>query len=240
MHERALMDDLMRKIEEVARADGAARVTRVAVRLGALSHFTPEHFREHFVDASRGTLAEGAEVDAVLDDDLARRARGRASCSRASRSRAVEPVEACVMCLGSIAVLVEAWDDGGARVGRLDDGCVVPLVVRPRGRSRARTCSSTSASRSRCSIPKPRARRSRSATRRLRSMSSARDRHRARLRRPPSISGVSIWVNGRAVKHFGDATVYTTAKNARRRRAPARARCSAGARRARGAPGARR
>jgi len=28
-----------------------------------------------------------------------------------------------------------------------------------------------------------------------------------------TISGVSIWVNGRAVRHFGDATVYTTAKN---------------------------
>jgi drug/metabolite transporter (DMT)-like permease len=28
------------------------------------------------------------------------------------------------------------------------------------------------------------------------------------------ISGVSIWVNGRGVRHFGDATVYTTAKNA--------------------------
>jgi drug/metabolite transporter (DMT)-like permease len=28
------------------------------------------------------------------------------------------------------------------------------------------------------------------------------------------ISGVSVWVNSHAVKHFGDATVYTTAKNA--------------------------
>jgi drug/metabolite transporter (DMT)-like permease len=28
------------------------------------------------------------------------------------------------------------------------------------------------------------------------------------------VSGVSIYVNGRGVKHFGDATVYTTAKNA--------------------------
>jgi drug/metabolite transporter (DMT)-like permease len=28
------------------------------------------------------------------------------------------------------------------------------------------------------------------------------------------ISGVSIWLNGRAVGHFSDATVYTTAKNA--------------------------
>lgn len=70
MHERALMNDVMRKIESVARESGAARVTRVSVRLGALSHFTPEHFREHFVDASHGTLAEGADVDAVLADDL--------------------------------------------------------------------------------------------------------------------------------------------------------------------------
>ena len=69
MHERALMQDLMREIEAVARADGATRVTKIEVRLGALSHFTPEHFREHFVDASRGTLAEGAEVDADPRDE---------------------------------------------------------------------------------------------------------------------------------------------------------------------------
>ena len=70
MHERALMTDLMREIEAVAAADGATRVTRVSVRLGALSHFTSEHFREHFVDASQGTLAEGADVEAVLAEDL--------------------------------------------------------------------------------------------------------------------------------------------------------------------------
>lgn len=70
MHERALMQDLMRKIEEVALAAGATRVTRVDVRLGALSHFTADHFQEHFVDASRGTIAEGAEVGAVLEEDI--------------------------------------------------------------------------------------------------------------------------------------------------------------------------
>jgi len=71
VHERALMRDVMRKIDEVARAGGAARVTRVGVRLGALSHFSAEHFREHFVDAARGTIAEGATIDAVLDTDIA-------------------------------------------------------------------------------------------------------------------------------------------------------------------------
>jgi hydrogenase nickel incorporation protein HypA/HybF len=64
------MDDLMRKITEVAHENGGVRVTRITVRLGALSHFTSEHFKEHFVDASRGTLAEGAEVEAVLEDDV--------------------------------------------------------------------------------------------------------------------------------------------------------------------------
>ena len=44
-------------------------MTRICVRLGALSHFTVEHFREHFEDASRGTLAEGAEIDAELRTD---------------------------------------------------------------------------------------------------------------------------------------------------------------------------
>ena len=69
MHEKALMDDLMRKITAQAQAEGAVRVTKIRVRLGALSHFTALHFREHFEDASRGTLAEGAEVEAELRTD---------------------------------------------------------------------------------------------------------------------------------------------------------------------------
>jgi len=70
MHERALMNDVMRKIEETAFAGGATRVTRVGVSLGALSHFTAEHFREHFAEAARGSIAEGADVDAVVEHDI--------------------------------------------------------------------------------------------------------------------------------------------------------------------------
>ncbi len=69
MHEKAVMDDLMRTIESQARAEDATRVTRIRVRLGALSHFSPVHFREHFEDASSGTLAEGADVIAELRVD---------------------------------------------------------------------------------------------------------------------------------------------------------------------------
>jgi hydrogenase nickel incorporation protein HypA/HybF len=63
------MRDLVRTIEAAARAEGAAQVTRIRVRLGALSHFTAEHFREHFEFASLGTVAEGAVVEAELGTD---------------------------------------------------------------------------------------------------------------------------------------------------------------------------
>lgn len=64
------MADLTQKIERTALQEGAVHVSRVVVHLGALSHFTPEHFREHFADATRGTVAEGAEVVAVLDANI--------------------------------------------------------------------------------------------------------------------------------------------------------------------------
>jgi hydrogenase nickel incorporation protein HypA/HybF len=70
MHEHALIVDVTRKLEQTAVEAGADRVTRVVVHLGALSHFTPEHFHEHFVDATRGTVAEGAEVVTRLDTDI--------------------------------------------------------------------------------------------------------------------------------------------------------------------------
>jgi hydrogenase nickel incorporation protein HypA/HybF len=69
VHEQALMRDLMQKITAEARAESAARVTRIRVRLGALSHLTEDHFREHFEEASRGTVADGAAVEAELGID---------------------------------------------------------------------------------------------------------------------------------------------------------------------------
>jgi hydrogenase nickel incorporation protein HypA/HybF len=65
----SLMKDLVRKAERLARENGARRVTRLRVQLGALSHFSPDHFREHFAIAARGSLAEGATLDIeVLTD----------------------------------------------------------------------------------------------------------------------------------------------------------------------------
>jgi hydrogenase nickel incorporation protein HypA/HybF len=60
MHERVILADLVREIESVAEREGSRRVVGVHVRVGPMSHMTPEHFVEHFVDATAGTVAEGA------------------------------------------------------------------------------------------------------------------------------------------------------------------------------------
>jgi hydrogenase nickel incorporation protein HypA/HybF len=70
VHEASLMKNLMGKVEQLAREHGAGRVTRVSVKLGALSHFSPDHFREHFEQASRGTVAEGASLEVELLTDI--------------------------------------------------------------------------------------------------------------------------------------------------------------------------
>ncbi|TAM82729.1 MAG: hydrogenase maturation nickel metallochaperone HypA [Acidobacteria bacterium] len=70
MHEASLMKDLMRKIEGVAREQNASRVLGISVRLGALSHMSASHFREHFAVASRGSVAEGARLRIEVLSDM--------------------------------------------------------------------------------------------------------------------------------------------------------------------------
>ena len=70
MHEASLMTDLMQKINALARREGAERVMRVSVWLGALSHMSAEHFRQHFEHAAGGTPAEGATVEVLVSSDL--------------------------------------------------------------------------------------------------------------------------------------------------------------------------
>lgn len=70
MHETHLTNDLVHHLEQlVEEEEGATRVSAVTVRLGALSHFDPGHFREHFEQSAAGTVAEGAEVHAAVDPD---------------------------------------------------------------------------------------------------------------------------------------------------------------------------
>jgi hydrogenase nickel incorporation protein HypA/HybF len=69
VHEASLISGLMRRIDAVATADGARRVTGISVWIGALCHLSAEHFAEHFEHASTGTIAEGARLDVTVSDD---------------------------------------------------------------------------------------------------------------------------------------------------------------------------
>lgn len=70
MHEFSLISDLIRKIENIAYEQNANQVINVKVRLGALSHISSEHFREYFVHASQGTIAEDAHLDIEIQTDI--------------------------------------------------------------------------------------------------------------------------------------------------------------------------
>jgi hydrogenase nickel incorporation protein HypA/HybF len=70
MHETALVRDVVRRIDELARATQARRVSGAKIWLGALSHLSAEHFREHFALEARDSLAAGAVLDIEVSDDL--------------------------------------------------------------------------------------------------------------------------------------------------------------------------
>ena len=53
------MAGIMRQIESIAAAEGAARVVGIKVWCGALSHMSEDHFAAHFEHAAAGAVAEG-------------------------------------------------------------------------------------------------------------------------------------------------------------------------------------
>ena len=69
MHELSLVASLVDRAQATARAEGASRVTSLTVRLGALSHLTADHLRDHVAAASPGTMLEGARVKVAIDTD---------------------------------------------------------------------------------------------------------------------------------------------------------------------------
>lgn len=70
MHEQSLMTDLMRKINSIGKKAKAKRIISIKVKLGALSHISSDHFKEHFILAAMGSLAEKAKLDIEVSIDL--------------------------------------------------------------------------------------------------------------------------------------------------------------------------
>jgi len=70
VHEASLMADLLHKITTLAEVQQASKVTGVHITLGALSHLSPGHLRQHFALAAQGTVAEGARLDIDARTDI--------------------------------------------------------------------------------------------------------------------------------------------------------------------------
>lgn len=70
MHEEALLADLLRKLDEVARAQGTAHVARVQLWVGALSHFSEAGLRNRWALVTVGTVADRARLDVTVSSDL--------------------------------------------------------------------------------------------------------------------------------------------------------------------------
>ena len=70
MHESGLTRALVREIVRAAAREGATKVVRAKVRIGALAGISPDHLREHFIIAARGSVAEDAslEVEMAAED----------------------------------------------------------------------------------------------------------------------------------------------------------------------------
>ncbi len=69
MHEEAVLKDLLKKVDSVARAHGVDRVASVRLWVGALSHFSERSLRERWALAAPGTVARGARLDVVVSED---------------------------------------------------------------------------------------------------------------------------------------------------------------------------
>ena len=71
MHEEAILHDLVRKVEEIARTNGSARVRCVRIWVGALAHLSEHQARHRWTTLTQGTVAEGSRLEVELSSDLA-------------------------------------------------------------------------------------------------------------------------------------------------------------------------
>lgn len=88
MHELAICQALLDKVEEIARQRSAVRVTQVRVAIGPLSGVEPHLLVQAYALASAGTVADGARL-AIVETPLRVRCRSCDAETAASVNRLV-------------------------------------------------------------------------------------------------------------------------------------------------------
>lgn len=70
MHEMSLMKDIVAKLDELSEQYKDREIKAISIKLGALSHISPEHFREHFDHACMDKPYKAADlkIEACSDE----------------------------------------------------------------------------------------------------------------------------------------------------------------------------
>jgi hydrogenase nickel incorporation protein HypA/HybF len=69
MHEMTLLNDLLKKIRLVAKDGKAKKVNSISLWLGAMSHISANHLKEHFDMATQNSELEGVDLNIETSDD---------------------------------------------------------------------------------------------------------------------------------------------------------------------------
>lgn len=69
MHEMTTIRALCTQALEAANNAGAEKVSTVTVKIGALSHLSADHLRDHFTAAAADSILAGAQLDISVDED---------------------------------------------------------------------------------------------------------------------------------------------------------------------------
>jgi len=104
VHELSLAIGLLRLVDQTARTEGASRVLRLVVELGALSCVEPEALDFCFEAVRRGSVAEGAEL-------VLRTRPGRACCRSCGSEVTLEALGTPCTACGSYALEILGGDE---------------------------------------------------------------------------------------------------------------------------------
>ena len=63
MHELHLVNDMIDDLIKAVKRENVKKVTKVYISLGGLTEITPDTLKFHFAEKSKGTPAEGAELE---------------------------------------------------------------------------------------------------------------------------------------------------------------------------------
>ncbi len=69
MHEFSLLRSIFTKLDELQNENQGKSIKKITIKLGALSHISAEHFKEHFDQLNVGKPYVHAQLDLVVSND---------------------------------------------------------------------------------------------------------------------------------------------------------------------------